>query len=136
MKTGTINGISYVLPSAGAGNYLAIQKYVAKMFSSDPRDYEDYTILILNATDTPGLASTEETTLTDEGYDNITIDDAPIGEYSDGYTLYTLTDTAPGVKKLLEDKYGASQSIDALPATISQDYDFVLVVNTASPSQD
>ena len=136
VTTGTINGISYVLPSAGAGNYLAIQKYIAKMFSSDPRDYEDYTILVLNATDTPGLASTEEITLTDEGYDNITIDDAPTGEYSDGYTLYALTDTAPGTKKLLEDKYGASQSIDALPATISQDYDFVLIVNTATTSQD
>ncbi len=136
MTTGTINDISYVLPSAGAGNYYAIQNYVAKMFSSDPRSYEDYSILVLNATDTPGLASTEQITLKDAGYDNIDIDDAPEGEYSEGHTLYALTDTAPGTLKLLEEKYSPALPADSLPANISTDYDFVLIVNTTTPSQN
>ena len=133
MTTGTINGISYVLPSAGVGNYNAIRNYVAKMFSSDPRSYEDYTILVLNATETPGLASTEQATLEEAGYDNIYIDDAPVGEYVEGYTLYSLSDTTPGTKKLLEEKYGlTAQSTDTLPDSISHDYDFVLIINTAT----
>ena len=134
MTTDTINGISYVLPSAGAGNYLAIQKYIAKMFSSDPRSYEDYSILILNATDTPGLASSEQITLKDTGYDNIYTDDAPLYDYVDGYTLYALTDTAPGTRKLLDEKYGTALPADSLPANISTDYDFILVINTSDSS--
>ena len=131
VTTGTINGISYVLPAAGANNYLAIQNYVAKMFSSDPRSYENYTILVLNATDTPGLASSEQIILKDSGYDNIYIDDAPEGTYAEGYTLYNLTDTAPGTRKLLEEKYGAALPLESLPANISTDYDFILIVNPA-----
>ena len=131
MTTGTINGISYVLPSAGVGNYNAIQKYITKMFSSDPRSYEDYTILVLNATETPGLASTEKSTLEEAGYDNIYVDDAPVGEYSEGYTVYSLTDTAPGTKKLLEEKYQTTiKSAAELPAGIPTDYSFVIVVNS------
>lgn len=132
MTTGNINGISYVLPSAGVGNYGAIQTYVAKMFSSDPRDYEDYTILVLNATEAPGLAATEKSTLKETGYDNIYTDDAPEGEYNEGYTLYTTTNTAPGTKKLLEEKYGTSQPVDNLPANIPTNYDFILIINTNS----
>ncbi len=131
VTTGTINGISYVLPAAGANNYLAIQNYVAKMFSSDPRSYENYTILVLNATDTPGLASSEQIILKDSGYDNIYIDDAPEGTYTEGYTLYNLTDAAPGTRKLLEEKYGAALPLESLPANISTDYDFILIVNPA-----
>lgn len=130
MTTGTINGISYVLPSAGVGNYGAIQKYVAKMFSSDPRNYEDYTILILNATETPGLASTEKSNLEEAGYDNIYIDDAPEDEYAEGYILYSITDTAPGTKRLLEEKYSTTaQPADTLPANIPTDYDFIIIIN-------
>lgn len=131
MTTGTINGISYVLPSAGVGNYNAIQKYITKMFSSDPRSYEDYTILILNATETPGLASTEKSTLEEAGYNNIYIDDAPAGEYSEGYTVYSLTDTTPGTKKLLEEKYQTTtKSTAELPAGIPTDYNFIIIVNS------
>lgn len=130
MTTGTINGISYVLPSAGVGNYNAIQKYITKMFSSDPRSYEDYTILVLNATETPGLASTEKSTLEEAGYNNIYVDDAPVGEYSEDYTVYSLTDTAPGTKKLLEEKYQTTaKSTTELPANIPADYNFVIIVN-------
>ena len=89
MTTGTINGISYVLPVGGNGYYKGIQNYVAKMFSNDPRVYEDSSILVLNATETPGLAATEQTTLEEAGYSNIYTDDTPAGEYSDSTPLLT-----------------------------------------------
>ena len=60
MTTGMLNGISYVLPKGGAGNYSTIQKFIAKQLSSDPRDYEEPTIAIYNASNTDGLASTEK----------------------------------------------------------------------------
>lgn len=136
MTTGTINGISYVLPAGGAGYYTRIQKYVDKMFSSDPLDYEDATILVLNGTDTPGVASTEQSTLEEAGHQNITIDDAPEGEYTGQYTLYSLTDDKPGTKKLLEEHYSTtSKPLADLPDGISHDYNFVIIIGNISENQ-
>ena len=133
VTTGNINGISYVLPVGGAGYYTKIQNYVAKMFSSDPRDYEDASILVLNATDTPLLASNEQRALEEDGYNNIDVDDTESGNYEGDYILYALTNTAPGTKKLLEEKYSvSSKSADELPSGISSDYDFVLIINKKS----
>ena len=131
MTTGSINNISYVLPAGGANYYTKIQNHVAKMFSNDPRDREDSSILILNGTETPGLASSEKETLTTDGYDNLYIDDAPAGEYTNQYTLYYLTDTAPETKKLLESKYSITAlTANDLPAGIDTNYDFVLILGT------
>ena len=135
MTTGMINGISYVLPAGGAGYYSKIQDYVAKMLSNNPSVYEDATILVLNGTETPGLAGAEEKTLEDEGYANITIDDAPAGEYTDKYTLYALTDAKPGTKQALEAKYSLeSKSAEELPQGIPEDYDFILILGGESSS--
>ena len=134
VTTGTINGISYVLPVGGAGYYTNIQKYVAKMFSSDPRQYEGSTILVLNGTETAGLAGTEQASLEEEGYTNVDVDDAPVGEYTAEYTLYSLTDDKPGTKKLLEEKYGTAESAESLPQGISTNYDFVIIIGSHQES--
>ena len=129
MTTGSIGGISYVLPSAGNGNYSAIKAYVAKMFSNNPQEYENSSILVLNGTGTPGVASAEQTTLEGEGYINIYVDDAPAGEYTEHYTLYVLHDDKPGTKKLLEEKYGQeAKPATELPAGIVTDCDFVIII--------
>ena len=136
MTTGTINGISYVLPTGGANYYTRIQAYVDKMFSSNPLDYEDATVLVLNGTDTPGVASTEQSTLEEVGYQNVDIDDAPTGEYTEKYTLYSLTDDKPGTKKLLEEHYSTtSKPLADLPDGINQSYDFVIIIGNTSENQ-
>ncbi len=133
VTTGNINGISYVIPVGGAGYYNNIQSYITKMFSNDPRSYEDYTILVLNSAETPGLASNEKTSLEEDGYANVAIDDTSAGNYEGDYVLYALTESAPGTKKLLEEKYNTSaKSTSELPAGISQDYDFVIIINKTS----
>ncbi len=133
MTTGMINGISYVLPSAGVGNYTAIRTYLAKMLSNDPKVYEDASILVLNGTDTAGLASSERTTLEEDGYVNVSVDDAPAGTYDQEYTLYALTDDKPNTQKSLEKKYNsAAKASSELPAGISTAYDFVLILGSTT----
>ena len=129
MTTGMIDGISYVLPSAGVGIYDEIQEYVAKMFSSDPRVYEEYSILILNGTQVDGLASTEKDKLTAEGYSNITTGNAPEGEYPNEYTLYILNNSAPGVQRMLDMSYDFHiRDGSSLPEGVSRDYTFVILL--------
>ena len=136
MTTGMINGISYVIPSAGVGNYGAIQSYVAEQLSSDPRIYENPSILVLNATDTPGLASKERDKLIAAGYKNIDIDNAPEGDYNFALAIYEIN-SKPGTSEMLDQFY--NQDIltgEDLPANISRDYDFVIILNYVPESEE
>lgn len=129
MTTANINGISYVVPRAGVSNYGAIQKYVATKLSNDPRTYEEPTILVLNATETPGLAATERKKLSEDGYQDVEIGDAPEGEYIRGYMLYS-NHEKPGTEDLLEERYSAEAwDFSDLPEAVSRDYDFVIILN-------
>lgn len=131
MTTADIYGISYVIPSAGDGDYSDIQAYLAKMLASDPRLREDVSILVLNATGQPGVAATAQTALKDDGYTDVAIDDAPAGDYAAGYTLYSLTDTAPATLEFLESKYSTTAlPATSLPAGIPTGYSFVLIIGS------
>ncbi len=131
MTTGTLdNGISYVFPRAGVGNYDEIQEYIAIQLSNDPRDYEEPSILVLNASDETGLASTEQKTLESKGYNNVTADNAPEGTYEIGTSLYVINPKKSGTRTMLESLYNIeAASLDTLPASISRDYDFVIILN-------
>lgn len=130
MTTGTLdNGISYVFPRAGVGNYGDIQAFVSEQLSNDPRVYEHPTILVLNATETVGLANTEKVTLTNAGYTNVYTDNAPEGKYETGTILYVINNK-PGSRSMLEELYNQdAKELAELPAGIPQDYDFVIIVN-------
>lgn len=129
--TGTINNISYVLPSAGVGNYSNIQAYIAKMTNNDPRIYEDPTILILNGTDQEGIAKTEKKTLETDGYTNIVVDNAPEGNYPENYAIYEIS-SKPGTKDLLAKHYNTTiKPASELPEAIPADFDFVIILGGA-----
>ena len=130
MTTGMINGISYVLPKAGANNYTTIQKFLDKMLSSDPRVYEEPTIAIYNASDTDGAAAAEKAKLEQEGYTVSIIDNAPEGVYEEGTTVYAISGNKNGTKKLLEEYYGTTtKPTEELPTTITPSYDFIIILN-------
>ena len=137
VTTGILNnGISYVFPSAGVGNYYAIQNYVSSQLSNDPRDREDPSIIILNATDTVGLASEERNSLTEAGYYINDIDNAPEDiNYTEQYTIYT-NNTKPGTKEMLEDYYNITiKSIDEAPESITRSYDFVIILGSQTQEE-
>lgn len=137
MTTGNINGISYVLPSAGVGNYGKIQNYIAKMTSNDPRVYENPSILVLNGTGEVGIATNEKTRLENNDYTDVDIDNAPEGEYLEHYNIYALNDSKPGTKYLLEQFYGTTaKPATELPEGITRDYDFVIIVGNENKTTE
>lgn len=134
MKTANINGISYVIPSAGVGNYGVIQDLIRTLLNNDPRTYEQPKIAILNATDQDGVAATEKATLEEKGY-TITAIDNITDYFQYKCQIYYLTDKTPGTKNQLEDYYGVAAISTDIPTSIPRDYDLVVVLGP-SPAQE
>lgn len=134
MTTASINGISYVIPSAGVGNYSQISNYIAKKLSSDPAVREDAKIIIYNGNGEQGLAATESERLK-EGtkISSAEVADAPEGEYIGKYTLYVVDDgKKPETKKILEEFYEQTGKTEyELTNGISAyGYDFIIILGT------
>ncbi len=132
--TDMINGISYVIPKAGATNYTQIQKYVKKMFNSNPAVREEAVIAVYNAAEVAGLAGSERDRLENEGYSVATVGDAAEEDCMESFCLYALTDSKTATRAALEARYGTTAlPAENLPADIVPGaVDFVVVMGRAS----
>ena len=136
MKTANINGISYVIPSAGVGNYTAIQNYIKPLLDNDPRTYEQPRIAILNATGTAGAAAEQKTELEEKGYTITAIDNIE-GDFENTYTLYNITSRTPGTTPMLEEYFGVTAKTgEEIPEIIPRDYDLVLVLGPSGSTKE
>lgn len=133
VTTSTINGVSFVVPAAGVGNWKEIKTYVAQMFSSDPVKREGATVAIYNGTSANGLAGNEQSALEEQGYNVIKIGDAPSGICASKYCVYTLTTEKPQTSQALAEKYGVEvQDGSGLPQNLrTAKSDFVIVIGAA-----
>lgn len=135
MTTSEINGISYVIPAAGVNRYQAIQEYVKTQFDSNIVVREQAKILILNGTDTVGLAATEQERLEGEDFVVKNIDNAPEGVYEGEYSVYVLSDDVPGTTAELEKLYNVTAKQE-LPANVSgYGYDIVIILGVEKPEE-
>lgn len=130
MTTAEINGISYVVPAAGVNRYQAIQNYINIQFDSSAIVREQADILILNGTETVGLAASEQKRLEDEDYHIKHVDNAPEGVYPGEYSVYALSEDVPETVKELEKLYNVTAKTE-LPAGINGNgYDIVIILGT------
>ncbi|MCR5832373.1 MAG: LCP family protein [Candidatus Saccharibacteria bacterium] len=135
MTTANINGISYVVPSAGVGNYTAIKKYVEQQFNSDPVVREAADIMVLNGTETEGLAASEKKSLEEDGFTIKTIDNAPEGTYTQKYLIVKLGDNIDGTIKGLEKRYSVTAT-DVLPEGINGgNHDIIIILGEEKPEE-
>lgn len=130
LSTAMMNGISYVVPSAGTRNYSEIQDYVHQLISSNPAVREDANILVLNGSNINGLAAVEQAKLNKAGFKNVDVADAPEGDYTEKYYLYDVTSAASGSLIILKETYVVEpRSAEELPAGVNADgYDFVVIL--------
>ncbi len=137
MTTANINGISYVVPSAGIGNYREIQEYIARSLISDPVKREQANILILNGTDGSGVAAECKKDLEKASFTVGGTDDAPSVIEQKGYHIYLVNPDVSASYKALE-KHLSSQDvythdISELPAGINTyGYDIVVIIGGKS----
>lgn len=130
LTTPTINGISYVTPTAGDGNYSEIRELVAQQTSSDPVVREGAVLAVYNGTEGYGVAGAEREALEAAGFTVETVGDTAVGNCTERYCVYVLNDEKAGTRAALEERYGVTARPGAeLPADIwAGTADFVVIV--------
>lgn len=129
--TDNIGGQSVVVPRAGVGNYKEIQGYLRNVLKDSFIRNENASIMVLNGTQTSGLATTKGDELKSYGYNVTQVGNAP----TKTYTKTTLVDLRNGSKKYtknyLEKRFGISATTSLPDATIQPGTaDFVIILGS------
>lgn len=129
----TINGLSTQVPKSGLFDYTGIKNFVRNSLKDAFLKSENANLIILNGTNTAGLATLKSTELKSYGYNVTQVGDAPTKAYS----KTILVDLTKGVKKYtktyLEKRLGVT-AVTSLPdpQIVAGTADFVIIVGTSS----
>lgn len=119
-------GQSALIPAAGLDDFSDIQSYIHKLNSSDPVVQESAKVVVLNATETSGVAASNAKSLKARGMTIVTTADAS----ADSATSQIIDLSAgkkPATKAVLEKLYGTNVTTTNSYAGI-YDADFIIVV--------
>ena len=129
MRTGTINGISYVLPAAGVGNYANIKAYIKRKLSAEAFTSENAQIAVLNGTSAYGIASKEKTELEDNGYIVSATANAPSDQSGfDGVKVFQKNDKMTQTAEALKKFYGVDVVTEIPDSLKDQAADFIVII--------
>jgi LCP family protein required for cell wall assembly len=131
VTTDTVNNQSIVRPKAGLFVYDDIQAYVRNELKDAFLKSENANVVILNGTETAGLATKESTELKSYGYTVGTVGDAP----TKTYTKTVLVDLTKGTKKYtksyLEKRLGVTATTKLPDTNINAGTaDFVIILGS------
>lgn len=122
-----IDGQSVQVPAAGVDNYEDIQAQIEFIFTATPVQKEDAAVVLLNATDTAGLASKQATKLKEQGMTVIGRYDAPATQ-----TQTTIIDNSDGKKPntlaYLKKTYSAKVITDDTQTANYPSADFIVII--------
>lgn len=134
-STAMINGISYVVPSAGDGNYYAIRNRVKEQLSDSPITREAARIKILNGSGVGGVAREAQEALEQEGYNIVEIGDAPEGEYKD-IIIYSLDERVTNTVQALKKYYGVQfEDFDAPDNIETEGIDIIIIIGEETKAE-
>jgi LCP family protein required for cell wall assembly len=129
VTTDMIAGQSVVVPLAGLYQYDDIKSYVRNTIRDPFLKQEDARILILNGTDTPGLATATEKELKSYGYNVVGVGDAPEGTYPKSLLFRVAAEEKPFTESYLKRRINlevSTQNVVGLPT--SEAADFVIIL--------
>jgi LCP family protein required for cell wall assembly len=120
-------GQSALVPAAGVDDFSDIQAQITRLLSNDPMVREAAEVVILNATDTSGLAAGQEDKLSAAGMNVLLESNAPTPQ-----TKTTVIDNSggkkPGSLAYLKKHYSATVTTDAALSAKYPDADLILVL--------
>jgi LCP family protein required for cell wall assembly len=126
VTTDNIGGASSVVPVAGLYDYSGIQAFLKEELSTNPITREKANIMVLNGSETAGVAQTEADKLTDAGFIVADIDNAPAGKYAD-IEVYQIGTGMTATKAKLESLYGVQVKTTKPPVTVNGNTNFVVI---------
>ena len=136
LTTGMVNGISYVLPTAGVGNYSRIHTYMKKKLSNS-YEGEDAQIIVLNGTSAYGVAANEKLNLEDKGFSVKSTNNAPADVSGfDGVKLYQLANDKSKTAAALKERYGVEFEKDLPDSLAEYDCDFIVIIGGGYKAKD
>ncbi len=131
VTTSNIGGLSVVVPRAGLYNYTEIQNYVRNTLRDGFIKNENASIMVLNGTTIPGLATTKANSLKSFGYNVTAVGDAP----SQGYSQTVIVNLRGSSKKYtqhyLESRFHVTATSSLPDKTINPGTaDFVIILGS------
>ncbi len=123
-------GQSALIPAAGLDNFDDIQKQIQKILTSNPVTKEGATVVVLNGTDTPGLAMQQENKLIAKG---MTV---AVGDASANQATTTIIDNSngemPNTLAYLKSTYKATVVTNAHLTAVYPSADFILILGQSA----
>lgn len=131
VTTSNINSLSVVVPTAGVGNYAAIQSYIRNTLKDSFLKSENANITVLNGTESVGLATKKADELKSYGYNVGTVDNAPTKNYTKTVVVNLRGDSKKYTQNYLEKRYGVS-AVSKIPDASIQpgNADFVIILGS------
>ena len=124
------SGQSALIPAAGIDDYSEIQTQIQKILTADAVTKEGAITVVLNATDTAGLAAGQKNKLIGKGMD-VVIGDAPANQ-----ATTTVIDNSAGKKPntlaYLKKQYKATVTTDASLTAAYPNADFILIMGQSA----
>jgi len=131
VTSGSYNGASVVMPSAGMFDYSGIRSFINETLSSNPVTREKAGIVVLNGSGVAGVGQAEADKLTAQGFVISAVDNAPEGTYS-SVEIYQIDGTKTATLAKLKEVYpNATVKTTAPPVAIATGTGFVIVIVSA-----
>ncbi len=131
VTTGNYNGQSIVRPVAGIMDYSDIRAYVEREILSEPYMKEDPHVIVLNGSETAGVAQTLADKLEEKGFLIDAVDNAPEGTYGK-VEIYQVNKEKTATAAKLKELYGVTLKTTTPPVSVTGDTDFVIIIGDAT----
>ncbi len=129
LTTSNIGGLSVVVPKAGLNNYKDIQSYIRNTLKDSFIKKENATVLILNGTQIPGLATTKSDELKSYGYNVLNAANAPTKNYPKTLVIDRVNGSKKYTKRYLEQRFKTIGTGSLPDSNIDpQNADFVIIL--------
>lgn len=126
----TPRGESALIPAAGLDNYEDIQQYLKRVTSSNPVVRENATIVLLNGTETSGLAARQSDLLEAKNIAVDSVGDAGTAEYTTTQIIDVTGGKKPGTLAALKKALPGSTVTTVNPYGTKYKADFIVILGT------